>query len=143
MDKFESPSLHRVFDTVYMGTLAGAAPAAPAPMAADAPDEKIEKAPGASTVAELFARKGQFKDGTVTVKGKVVKYNEAILGKNWLHLRDGSGTLAAKDNDITVTTKTPAKVGDVVTAKGVLRLDKDFGAGYVYTVMIEDASIVK
>jgi hypothetical protein len=64
------------------------------------------------------------------------------MGKNWVHLRDGSGT-AGKDNDITVTTGDRVAVGDVVTAKGTVRVDKDFGAGYAYPVIVEDAKLSK
>jgi hypothetical protein len=71
----------------------------------------------------------------------VVKYNAGIMGKNWLHLRDGTGSDADSSNDILVTTSQTAKVSDVVTVKGIVRTDKDFGAGYVYKVLIEDATL--
>ena len=83
------------------------------------------------------------KDKPVSVRGKVVKYNEEIMGKNWLHLRDGSGAEADKTNDLLVTTKSAARPGDVVTVNGVVRLDKDFGSGYSYKVMLEDATLQK
>jgi hypothetical protein len=105
----------------------------------------VAKAAGADahTVAELFARSKALANATVTVKGKVVKYNEGIMGKNWIHLRDGSGAAASRDNDLTVTTKDASKLGDVVTVKGVVHVDKDFGMGYTYPVIIEDGKIVK
>ena len=78
----------------------------------------------------------------MTIRAKVVKYNAGIMGKNWLHLRDGSGK-ADKDNDLTVTSNDVAKVGDVVVIKGAVRTDKDFGAGYAYPVIVEDAKIAK
>jgi len=65
------------------------------------------------------------------------------MGKNWLHLHDGTGSAAKKDNDITVTTSGLAAVGDVVLVKGVVHLDRDFGAGYTYSVIIEDAKVSK
>ena len=79
----------------------------------------------------------------MTIRGKVVKYNGGIMGKNWLHLRDGSGKAEANDNDLTVTSQDTAAVGDVVVVKGVVRVDKDFGAGYAYPVIVEDAKIGK
>ncbi|NTV76049.1 MAG: hypothetical protein HGA66_17820 [Holophaga sp.] len=131
-----------------MGTLAGAEGAAPmgmAPKAPAGPDEKVAKAAGADarTVAEVWSQKAGLKEKTVTVKGKVVRYNENIMGRNWLHLRDGSGSDAAKDNDIAVTTKDGSRVGEIVTVKGVVRIGKDFGSGYTYPVIIEDAKIVR
>jgi hypothetical protein len=71
----------------------------------------------------------------------VVKFNPGIMGKNWVHLRDGSGKQEKGDNDITVTTQDMTSVGDTVVAKGMVRLDKDFGAGYAYPVIVEDARL--
>jgi hypothetical protein len=121
-----------------------AAHAAAAAGPQDAGDVKVPKASGgdARTVAEAWAQRTALKEKPVTIRGKVVKFNQGIMGKNWVHLRDGSGT-AGKDNDITVTTGDVVKVGDVVVAKGTLRVDKDFGAGYAYPVIVEDAKLTK
>ena len=81
------------------------------------------------------------KDKPVLVRGKVVKYNAGIMGKNWVHLRDGSGSAADNTNDVLVTTANQAKVGDVVTVKGIVHTNKDFGAGYAYKVLIEEATL--
>ena len=63
------------------------------------------------------------------------------MGKNWLHIRDGSGSADKSDNDLTVTTSTPAKLGDTVLVTGLVSLNKDFGAGYKYTVILDDAKV--
>lgn len=112
---------------------------------ADAGDVKVPKAEGkdARTVAQVFAERAQLKDKTVTVRGKVVKANTGIMGRNWYHIRDGSGSREKKDDDLTVTTGDPAAVGDVVVVKGVVHVDKDFGAGYQYPVVLEDAKVTK
>ncbi len=109
----------------------------------DAPDVKVPKAEGANakTVAELWAHRTALKGKEVVVKAKVVKVTNGVMGKNWLHVRDGSGSKAAKDNDLTVTSDATAKVGDVVTATGVVSIDKDFGAGYAYPVIVENAKL--
>jgi len=111
----------------------------------DVGDVKVPKATGANakTIAEIFGQKGQLKDKKVTVRGKVVKANSGIMGKNWFHVRDGSGAQAKGDNDITITTDGQAAVGDVVVVVGVVRVDKDFGAGYTYPVIIEEATLAK
>jgi hypothetical protein len=83
------------------------------------------------------------KDKTVLVRGKVVKFTGGVMGKNWIHLRDGSGSAADNSNDLLVTTKDQAKIGDIVVAKGVVRIDKDFGMGYSYKVLVEDATLGK
>jgi hypothetical protein len=63
------------------------------------------------------------------------------MGRNWLHLRDGTGSSANKDHDLTVTTSETAAVGDVVLVRGTVRKDLDFGAGYAYAVLVEEAKL--
>jgi len=134
----------------------GGAPAAvPASMAAQhaaaatGPDvtEKISvaKAEGADgrTVAEVVAQRATLKGKTVAIRGKVVKFNAGIMGKNWIHLRDGSGTPEGKDNDVTVTTNDTVAKGDVVLVKGTVAVDRDFGSGYTYALVVEDAKVTK
>jgi hypothetical protein len=172
MRDFESKSLKRKFDVVYFGTLSDPNVAAPAaagtlppghpPTSGDASkmgaqhkaaaagpsdvkDVKVDKAsgPDARTVAEIYAQHTDLKEKPVTIRGQVVKFNAGIMGRNWVHLRDGTGSAEKSTNDITVTTNDQVAVGDVVTAKGTVRLDKDFGAGYTYPVIIEDATVSK
>ena len=101
----------------------------------------IKRATGGKTIQEIFAAKTKLAGKPVTVRGKVVKYNSMILGKNWLHLRDGSGSAEKNDNDLTITTATTAKLGDTVLVTGTVATDKDFGAGYKYAVMLDDAKV--
>ena len=105
----------------------------------------VAKAEGADgrTVAELYGQRAPLKGKTVAVRGKVVKFNGGIMGKNWVHLRDGSGTAEGKNNDLTVTTDATVKVGDVVVARGTVTTDRDFGAGYTYALLLEDAKLSK
>jgi hypothetical protein len=79
----------------------------------------------------------------VAVRGRILRYMPGIMGKTWIHLADGSGKPATRDFDLTVTTQDTAKVGDVVTVKGILQLKRDVGAGYVYPVIIEDAKLAR
>lgn len=160
MNNFESKALKKTFDSVLFGTLATGqvATAAPAagqqaagphalPLKAEpaAADVKVPKAtgPNARTVAEIVAKPADLKDKPVLVRGKIVKYNSGIMGKNWIHLRDGSGSAADQTNDVLVTTTEVAKVGDIVTAKGTVRTDRNFGAGYSYKVIVEEATLQK
>jgi hypothetical protein len=93
-------------------------------------------------VSELFAGKATLDKQKVTVKGKVVKVATGIMNRNWIHIQDGSGSPNKQDNDLTVTTAQglPA-VGKIVTVTGTLAKDKDFGSGYFYKVIIEDATV--
>ena len=70
-----------------------------------------------------------------------MKYNPEIMGRNWVHLRDGTGSALDNSNDLLVTTTNEAEIGDVVTAKGIVRTDMDFGSGYAYKVLIEEATL--
>jgi len=155
MSNFESKSLKKTFPTILFGTLGGSGANAPAAHASgmaypstsakqqELKDAQVDKASGenAHTVAEVVSKSAALKDKPVLVRGKVVKYNPNIMGKNWVHLRDGSGSAADNSNDILVTTTSTTKPGDVVTAKGIVRTDKDFGAGYIYKVIIEEATL--
>jgi hypothetical protein len=114
----------------------------PAPMApaADVDLTGIAKADGGKTVAEVFAEKDALAGQPVTFRGKVVKANPDIMGKNWLHVRDGSGEEGTNDLTITTAGAMPA-VGDTVLVTGTVALNKDFGMGYAYDVLIEDAAV--
>jgi hypothetical protein len=103
---------------------------------------KVEKAKGkdAYTVSELYEKSGTLDKKSVSVRGKVMKVSRGIMGKNWVHLRDGSGDAGKGTNNVVVTSQEDPKVGDVVTARGTLYKDKDFGAGYQYAVILEEGT---
>ena len=161
MTKFESKTLKRTFDEVYFGSLAqaGVASAAPAPSPAPAPLPagngsptapamdvgKVAKAsgPDARTIAQLWSEKAGLAGRTVTIRGVVVKATDGVMGKNWIHLQDGSGDAKLGSNDITVTSLDRVAKGETVTITGTVRTDKDFGAGYSYAVIVEDAKVAK
>ena len=104
---------------------------------------KVEKAKGADayTVSEAYEKAGNLDKKAVVVRGKVVKVSKGIMGKNWVHLRDGSGDPGKGTNNLVVTTQDVPNIGDVVTAKGTLYKDKDFGSGYKYQVIVEEATV--
>ncbi len=128
-------------------------PQVPAPqasggsMGAIAPFSEIsvEKAEGENsfTVAELFEKAAELNGTKVIIRGKVVKFNANIMGRNWLHLQDGTGDPMNNTHDLVVTTATEIGSPDVVTIEGVLSANKDFGAGYTYTVIVENASVLQ
>jgi hypothetical protein len=97
--------------------------------------------PDARTVAEVVNNRASLKDRRVIVRGQVVKVSLGILGKNWLHLQDGSGSRSDGSHDVLVTTRDTAAVGSIVNAAGTVRTDVDLGSGYVYVVLIEDAAV--
>lgn len=160
MPKYHSKTLNRDFDVVYFtdhvavngspspseaaGTMQelpkGHPPIGGAPTAKATIDlSGIKKAEGGKTVAEVYTEQAKLKGQQIKVRGKVVKYNPNIMGKNWVHLRDGTGKEGS--NDLLVTTDSDAKVGDTVLVMGTVALNKDFGANYKYPVMLEEAKL--
>ena len=165
MRSFKSPSLKRNFDRVYFGVLKGrggpvAAPhgkgAVPhAPSAAPTPTTpaskidlskiKVRKAAGPTgkTVLEVITGATKLAGKQVAVRGVVIKFNSGILGKNWIHLQDGTGKAEDKTNDLTVTLPLSEKatVGETVTVHGKLLTNHDLGSGYHYKALLEGARI--
>ena len=125
------------------GAGAAASPHGSAPAAA--PVKKVAKAtgPNARTVAEVVGGKATLKDKPVLVRAQVVKVTTGVMGKNWVHLQDGSGKAADGTHDVLATTKDTVAVGDVLNAKGTVRTDVNIGSGYAYAVLIEDAAFSK
>ncbi len=162
MERFESQTLQRTFERIYFGSLepsaggAGGAPAGTpgmadaaaspgAPPADDARISPITRAVGADarTISELWAQKNHLAGATATVRGVVVKYNPGVMGKNWIHLQDGSGKAKDGTHDLAVTSLETAAIGDTVTVTGTVRTNRDLGAGYVYALLLEEARVAR
>jgi len=159
MKNYQSKTLHRTFDLVYFagsilrkGEKPAVAPATgsaiPSPHAANAGApvamakmdfSKIKKPVMGKTIAEIYAEKDNLAGKKVVCAAKVVKSFYGIMGKNWLHVQDGTG--AGGTNDLTVTTDAAIAVGKTVLVEGVLEKDRDIGAGYKYAVIIENANV--
>jgi hypothetical protein len=147
---FQSKEFNRVFETVYlvsnirkenadgsasneaMGSLQGETLEDDGPI-------KVTPAEGAITIAELVKNASKYEGKQVIVTGKVVKLNPMIMNRNWVHLQDGT----SKDHDLTVTTTENVSLGQVVTFEGTISLDRDFGAGYRYDLIMEGALLKK
>ena len=159
MNDFTSKTLNRTFDVVYfvssLQNLSGGSKPpvqASGDMPAGHPDisgggavpaaiPDIEAFEEGTDIAYVYANKDELAGNEITLRGRVVKYNPGILGWNFLHIQDGSGDADAGDYDLIVTTKADTAVGETVVLTGKIALDKDFGAGYSYPVLLEDASI--
>jgi len=100
----------------------------------------IEVPKGGVTIAELYSNRKSYNEKTVMVSGKITKVNNQIMNRNWAHIQDGTGD--SKNFDLTITTNENLKVGDVVTLKGTIAVDKDFGAGYFYEIILESATVI-
>ncbi|GKT11388.1 MAG: hypothetical protein ISEC1_P0352 [Thiomicrorhabdus sp.] len=100
--------------------------------------KEVLKVVGGKSIAEIYEQKSDLKGKGIRVKGEVTKFTAQILGKNWIHIRDSSTA-----TDLTVTTSETAAVGDVIVLEGVIGLERDFGYGYIYPVIMEEARQVK
>lgn len=144
MKNFESKDLKKTFETIYFvdkldSKLGVGTMNQPMKPTITQEDVKVEKAAGGITIAQLFANPSSYQNKTVTLKGKVVKLNTGIMGKNWLHIQDG--TKSGEDFDLTVTTQDMVAKDQIVTVTGKIVLNKDFGYGYSYKVLLEDAKV--
>lgn len=151
MPGYTSKTLNRTFDMLYF---AGAIVPSGSPMPAGGANANlaegrtvvaaqavsgVTKLQGGFTVGEVFSKKNDLANKDVKLRGQVVKVSRGIMGKNWIHIQDGTGK--DKENDLTLTTAGDANKGDIVVVSGKLIKDKDFGMGYRYDIIIEDADV--
>ncbi|MGD9328734.1 MAG: GW dipeptide domain-containing protein [Cyclobacteriaceae bacterium] len=143
---FESKEYDRVFETIYLVSDIHAhsdESGASTPHGGEDPGTQsqgaidVEPAEGSIQLTELFSNKEKYKDQTVQVTGKCVKVNKMIMGRNWVHIQDGSGD----GLDLTITTTENVQLNEVVTFEGVIALNKDFGAGYKYDIILEQGKL--
>lgn len=155
MKDFHSKSLDRTFDMIYFvdsitpssgPATAATLPSGHPPITATASSTAagfdfsgIEKPEGAKTVAEIHQESAALAGQNVIIRGIAVKVSNGIMGKNWVHLQDGTSEFDA--NDLTVTSTNTVEVGATVTASGILATNLDFGYGYTYAVLLQDAAI--
>jgi len=145
MKNFHSETLNKTFDSVLFVDDISKAPHPAAgntshPNVQTAKENvKVEPLKDGYTVAKVFDEKESLAGRKVKVKGLVVKYNAGIMDRNWIHIQDGT---AGKDGyDLLVTSTNPAQVGQTIIAEGTVAIDKDFGAGYKYSVLLENADV--
>lgn len=152
MKDFNSKELKRTFETIYFVDALSKDPvAAPAHGALPnkpvqptlAQKEGVSVAPAVEglTIAKLYADRQNYEGKNIKMKGQVTKINEGVMGKNWVHIQDGTND--SGNFDLTITTNDVVKMDDVVTFEGPIHLKKDFGYGYFYEVIMEDAKLVK
>ena len=150
MKDFPSKELNRTFPVIFLVqdftdkpiTLDHLSPALPTTGNQRTPEKNgivVKPAEGGITIAELYSKRDFFAGKPVKIQGEVVKFASGIMNKNWIHIQDG--TKDADNYDLTITSQDFVKVGDAVVFEGVISLNKDFGAGYFYELIMEDASM--
>ncbi len=147
MRDFHSKSLGRDFETIYFVhafIINGKSSVASVPDPHKNATRKkpasalksFKKAENGHTIADVLENKKTLAEKTVKIRGQVSKYTADVLGKNWIHIRDSSS-----QQDLTITTSASAKIDDVIVVEGSLALNKKFGYGYTYEVIVEDAKV--
>lgn len=157
MNNFESKSLDRTFETIlFVDKVSNTPPSNTGNITKEEAIAEIEAShskpqvepmtninvsplPDSYTVEFVNKEKSSLAGKTVKIKGIVTKYNGSIMQRNWIHLQDG--TSFGESIDITVTSNQETKVGDTIIIEGTVAVDKDFGAGYFYEVIVENAKI--
>ncbi len=151
MNNFHSKELDRTFDVIYFVNQVSKTPIAQNQMRIQPPhsgkveteqksEVTLEKPKGELTIAEIYANPEKYAGDQVEIRGIVIKVNNEIMGKNWIHIQDGTNNEG--NYDLTITTNDKVEVKNEVTFKGKITLKKDFGAGYYYDVIMEDATLV-
>lgn len=140
---FESQEHQRVFETMYLVSSIVKADhgtqAAPMPQAVNISETKLMEVKGSVKIAELVAHPEKYDGKTIQISGKCVKVNPNIMGRNWVHLQDGS----QDDYDLVITCDVQIPVGHTVTMRGKVVRNKDFGSGYQYAILLEDGDLVR
>ncbi|NNL90857.1 MAG: hypothetical protein HKO66_01360, partial [Saprospiraceae bacterium] len=141
---FESKEHNRIFDKVYLVSnlipLNGAKQAAVKKPKSTAPtsNQNVD-VEGSITIADLIKNADKYEGQTVQLSGTCKKINPNIMNRNWIHLIDGT----MDDYDLVITSNTMVPEGHFVTLKGTLNRNVDFGAGYTYDIIIENAELVR
>jgi hypothetical protein len=147
MIDFESKTLNRKFDKLLMVQEIKKEPKGEEMMSAThsqlsslpKEDVNIEPVRNGKTIEQIYSEKSSLNGKMVTVKGKVTKYNPDIMDRNWIHIQDGTGSDGT--HDLLVTSNSSVNMGDIIVVKGKLALDKDYGSGYKYAVVLEEGEI--
>ena len=148
MKNFQSKSLNRVFESIwFINEFYAQNPNMQTPKQISATKKTIAKSEvslidspkDGFSLENVFKKKEELKNQFIVVKGQVVKISRNIMGVNWIHIQDGSNYKGINDLAVTSSQSVDYEVGDVVTFKGKLILDRDFGSGYKYDFLLEDA----
>lgn len=152
---FESKEYNRIFDKVYL--VSNIVPESHAQNQStssifkneDASSDSKRKLDGVNhnlnsgnaslPIADLVKNRTKYEGQQVVLTGTVTKVNPNIMGRNWIHLKDGT----LDDYDLVLTSSVAVPEGHTVSLKGIVSLNKDFGAGYTYDILVENAELVR
>ncbi len=154
---FESKEYNRVFETVYLVTnlvaqkhgdntgkinisdYTEAKEKTPVKVAIETHTDKVVQHQGSIKIAELVKDPKKYEGKTIQLSGICTKINAGIMNRNWIHIKDGS----KDDFDLVITSQEFVPEGSSFTIKALVTLNKDFGAGYRYDLILENGLIIK
>jgi hypothetical protein len=147
MEQFTSKTLQRTFDRILFVSAINKGDtlpkvATPVAVTDDSQVRELGDAEGRFSVADVYAKAPELAGKTIEVKGKVVKISHQIMARNWVHVQDGTGE-GPTSKIVFRSIHEGVAVGDEVVAKGILELNKTFGANYYYPVIVEDSVFAK
>lgn len=151
MTNFTSKELGRTFSSIYFGHLASG-PATERPSghpnfngdaAPAVPVAASKKAEGGYQVSEIYEKRAALSGKKVRVRGTVVRVTENVMGTNFVHLRDGSGSAEAENHDLVLkVAESPPSAGQEALFEGTAQSDVNLGADYSYKVLVADAVVI-
>lgn len=142
MRNFKSKALERTFESImFVGAISPGTSTSDTREVKERSAKKLKPAT-LYPIRELFVKKDELNGKVVRVQGRVTKVSSGILGMNWVHIEDGT-TYMGSNKVIFTSPNDTAEVGDEVTAEGILETDKDFGAGYFYSVIVQGSNFSK
>ena len=153
---FESKEYNKVFDTIYLvsnlitqdhskntGTLSTGAKNNESKTlqkeVIPTHTDKVVEHKGSIKIAELVKDPKKYEGHTIQLSGTCVKVNPGIMDRNWIHLQDGS----QDDYDLVITSNIFVPEGSNITIRATVVLNKDFGAGYSYELILENGTLVE
>ncbi|NNC61421.1 MAG: hypothetical protein HKO11_03740, partial [Eudoraea sp.] len=90
-------------------------------------------------IADLVADPEKYAGKKIELKGMCTKVNIGIMGRNWVHLQDGS----KDDYDLVITTSEMVDKDKEVTIRGIVKLNIDLGSGYSYPILVENGKLMR
>lgn len=140
---FKSKALNRTFDEIMFASDLQYRTDKKLDLIKGYVEDSPYKKSGTISIGELMKDRKSYAGKTVTVRAKVVKASPSVMKRNWVHLQDGTGIDGKVGRVVFTSPKFLPNVGEVVTASGKVEIDKDFGSGYVYKVIVENSTFKK
>jgi hypothetical protein len=142
-ENFESKALNKVFAKVMFASNLQFRTQTPSPFITKIVETSPYQTKDTLSIADLLTKRKDLVGKEVYIRAKVVKVSTNIQERHWVHLQDGTGNNGEVGRVVFTTKNDVPHVGDVVLALGKVSIDKDFGSGYVYPIIVEETVFSK